>query len=215
MAETPSPAATSLSRRRFLQASGTGLVAAAVLAACGDSGSSSSAATSTTLAADSAGDVRILRTATSIELLHVEIYTKIVDSKLVQSPQGLEIVKLLQANHKEQAELFRSETLKLKGEAFTQPNGTLARMLESKLSALRDETGILGLALETERTAAATYQSYVGQFSADHAVLNQVVMSVGGAAARAAAVLAGVLGQPPVAGAMASTAGAVAAGTGV
>ena len=203
-----------LSRRRFLQASGTGLVAAAVLAACGDS-SSSSSSTTTTVHPDTAGDVRILRTASSIELLHVEIYTKVVDSKLVQSPQGIEIVKQLQANHKEQAELFRSETLKLKGEAFTQPNGTLARQLESKLAGLRDEAGILGLALETERTAAATYQSYVGQFSDDHVVLNQVVMSVGGAAARAAAVLAGVLGQPAVPGALATTTGAIAAGTGV
>lgn len=205
---------TGVSRRGFLQLSGAGLVAAAVLAACGDD-DSGSASTTTTTRPDHGRDVRILRTATSLELLHVEIYAKAVDSTLVATAAAKEALTAFGKNHGEHAELFATETTQLGGERYEQPNPALTRMLESRLNGLTDEKAILTLAWETERTAAATYQSYVGQFSDDQVKLNQVVMSVGAIAARHAAILAGLIGQPPVPAAFQATDGAVAAGTGI
>jgi hypothetical protein len=71
----------------------------------------------------------------------------------------------------------------------------------------------VALALDLETIAAQTYQSNVAMFG--DAKLNAAIMSVGGVEARHAAILAGVLGQPPVPKAFQVTDKAVAAGTGV
>src|SRR5689334_4013866 len=76
-----------VNRRRFLQIGGMTVATAAVFAACGTddskdsasadkkgaAGSSSSGDTDTTMAGDASSDVKILRTASSLEVLAVDV----------------------------------------------------------------------------------------------------------------------------------------------
>jgi hypothetical protein len=99
------------------------------------------------------------------------------------------------------------------GEEMTTANPVVLQSLQGPLAALKDETGVVQLALQLEQAAAATYQSTVGAFK--DVSLNQAAMSVGGVEARHVAVLSSVLKQPAAPKAFQTTDGAVAAGTGV
>ena len=210
-----------LNRRKFMQVGGLTVATAAVFAACGsdDSGTADEAVD----AADdedsasggnaSEGDIKILRTASSLEVLAVDVYQKAIDSGLVKTAAVADAAKLFQSQHKEHAELFQGATKKLGGEPMDKANPVVMQSLSGPLAALKDETGVLELALMLEQAAAATYQSAVGSFK--DLSLNQAVMSVGGVEARHAAVLASVLQKPAVPKSFQTTEGAVPAGTGV
>lgn len=210
-----------LNRRKFLQIGGLTVATAAVFAACGSDDSDKGVAASgddssdTTMAegggADS--DIKILRTASSLEVLAVDVYQKAIDSGLVKTAAVGDAAKLFQAQHKEHSELFQGATKKLGGEAFDKPNPVVLQSLQGPIGALKDEMGVLQLALMLEQAAAATYQSTVGAFK-DRS-LNQAAMSVGGVEARHVAVLSSVLKLAPVPKAFQTKDGAVTAGTGV
>ena len=209
-----------LGRRKFLQIGGLTVATAAVFAACGsddsdDGVASGAGATDTTMggAKGADGDIQILRTASSLEVLAVDVYQKAIDSGLVKTAAVADAAKLFQAQHKEHSELFQGATKKLGGEAFDKANPVVLQSLQGPIGALKDEKGVLELALMLEQAAAATYQSTVGAFK--DATLNQAAMSVGGVEARHVAVLSSVLGQSPVPKAFQTKDGAVAAGTGV
>ena len=213
-----------LNRRKFMQIGGLTVATAAVFAACGtddsDNGVDAAAegGTDTTMGDKSGGkgadgDIQILRTASSLEVLAVDVYQKAIDSGLVKTAAVADAAKLFQAQHKEHSELFQGATKKLGGEAFDKPNPVVLQSLQGPIGALKDEMGVLELALMLEQAAAATYQSTVGAFK--DASLNQAAMSVGGVEARHVAVLSSVLKQAPVPKAFQTKDGAVAAGTGV
>jgi hypothetical protein len=214
-----------VNRRRFLQIGGMTVATAAVFAACGtddskDSASAKSNGTSTSTtdgdnmsSASAETDIKILRTASSLEVLAVAVYQKAIDSGLVKTAAVGDAAKLFQSQHKEHAALFQGATKKLGGEVFDQPNPVVLQSLQGPIGALKDEKGVLELALMLEQAAAATYQSTVGAFK--DLTLNQAAMSVGGVEARHVAVLSSVLGMPPVPKAFQTTETAVAAGTGV
>ena len=208
-----------LNRRRFMQIGGLTVATAAVFAACGsddsDNGSTSAEGdTATTMGGKGAdSDISILRTASSLEVLAVDVYQKAIDSGLVKTAAVGDAAKLFQAQHKEHAELFQGATKKLGGEAFDKANPVVLQSLQGPIAALKDEKGVLELALMLEQAAAATYQSTVGAFK--DLSLNQAAMSVGGVEARHVAVLSSVLGKPAVPKAFQTKDGAVAAGTGV
>ena len=211
-----------VNRRRFLQIGGLTVATAAVFAACGTddtedaagSGSGADAGSDTTMdEGAAASDISILRTASSLEVLAVDVYQKAIDSGLVKTPAVGDAAKLFQSQHREHAELFQGATKKMGGEPFTMANPVVLQSLQGSIAALKDEKGVLELALMLEQAAAATYQSTVGAFK--DATLNQAAMSVGGVEARHVAVLSSVLGQPPAPKAFQTTEGAVAAGTGV
>ena len=205
-----------LARRRFLRIGATTVAAAAVLAACGDadgSGSEAAETTSTTEKAGAAGDITVLRTASSLELVAVATYDQAVKSGLLTTPAVVEAAKTFLRQHKDHAAVFESLTKKLGGKPYTTANPVVTQQLAPRLAGLRSERDALTLALELERSAAATYLASVGTF--EDLKLNEAVMSVGGVEARHAAVLAGVLGQPAVPGAFGTTAGAVPPGTGL
>ena len=209
-----------LNRRRFMQIGGLTVATAAVFAACGtddsDDGATASGGegTDTTMGGDGAdSDIKILRTASSLEVLAVDVYQKAIDSGLVKTAAVADAAKLFQAQHKEHSELFQGATKKLGGEAFDKPNPVVLQSLQGPIGALKDEKGVLELALMLEQAAAATYQSTVGAFK--DASLNQAAMSVGGVEARHVAVLSSVLQKAPVPKAFQTKDGAVAAGTGV
>ncbi len=207
-----------LNRRRFIHFGGLSVATAAVFAACGtdDTGrvpNADAGASAKPNPADARGDIQILRTASSLEVLAADVYDKAIKSGLVKTAAVGDAAALFQTQHREHAELFQGATKKLGGTPMTDPNPVVAQSLEGPIAALTDEMSVVQLALMLEQAAAATYQSSVGQFK--DLKLNQAVMSVGGVEARHAAVLAGVLKQPPVPKAFQTKDGAVAAGTGV
>lgn len=210
-----------LNRRRFIQVGGLTVATAAVFAACGPGGSGGGdaaddidkSAGENRAGGGAESDIKILRTASSLEVLAVDVYQKAIDSGLVTTVAVADAAKLFQSQHREHAELFEGATKKLGGTPMVDANPVVLQSLASTIEALQDEAGVVELALMLEQAAAATYQSNVGAFS--DASLNQAVMSVGGVEARHVTVLSSVLGRPQVPKAFSTTDGAVAAGTGV
>ena len=141
------------------------------------------------------------------------VYDQAIKSGVVTTPAVLEAARTFMGQHKDHAAIFEALTKKLGGEPYTTPNPAVTQPLQPRTAALAAERDVVSLALELERAAAATYLSSVGTFG--DTSLNEVVMSVGGVEARHATVLAAVLGQPGVPAAFATTAGAVAPGTGL
>ncbi len=207
-----------LNRRKFMQIGGITVATAAVFAACGSDNTKSADGGTTTTAAsggagDAKGDITILRTASSLEVLAVDVYQKAIDSGLVKTAAIADAAKLFQSQHKEHAALFQGATKKMGGTAMEEANPVVLQSLQGPIAALKDENGVVMLALMLEQAAAATYQSTVGAFK--DVTLNQAAMSVGGVEARHVAVLSSVLKQPAAPKAFQTTDGAVAPGTGV
>ena len=226
-----------LNPKSFYKVGGLMLAGATIIAACGSDnndsgttaapattagGSATTAASSATTAAGSAttmggsagtGDVAALRTASSLEELAVAVYQTAIDSGLVKTAAIADAAKLFQSQHKEHSGLFQSLTTKAGGEAYTMPNAVILKAIQPTIDALKDEMGVVALALELENVAAQTYQSNVATFMDPS--LNAAIMSVGGVEARHAAALAGVLQQAQVPAAFQVIDKAVKAGTGV
>lgn len=210
-----------LNRRKFMQIGGLTVATAAVFAACGtdDSGTADEAVDtagdkgSASGADASESDIKILRTASSLEVLAVAVYDKAIKSGLVKTAAIGDAAKLFQSQHKEHAELFQGATKKLGGKPMDEANPVVLQSLMGPIDALMDENGVVELALMFEKAAAATYQNSVGQFK--DLSLNQAVMSVGGVEARHVAVLSGVLNMAGAPKAFQTDEGAVAPGTGV
>jgi hypothetical protein len=202
-------------RRGFLRIGGLTIAAAAVLAACGDDEDETavSVTTTTTLSPGERADITLLRTVTSLELLTVDVYDTASKAGLLTTPATSTTIKLLQAHHQEHVGLMQSVTEKLGGDAFTEPNPVVAQALQPRRDALRGEGDVLALALDLEKSKAATYQAAVGSFT--DKTLNQTAMSVGATESRHVALLAGALNQATPARAFQTPEGAVAPGTGV
>jgi hypothetical protein len=212
-----------VNRRKFLQIGGLTVASAAVFAACGSDDEES-----TNVAGDagdsdtgegnadgkgSAGDIRLLRTASSLEELAVDVYQQAIDSGLVKTAAIGDAAKLFQAQHKEHSELLQGATKKLGGDAFDKANPVVLQQLEPTISALKDEMGVLKLAYDLEKVAAATYFSSVGGFT--DLTLNQAAMSIGGVEARHVAILGSIVAPQTSPPAFLTKDGAVAVGTGV
>jgi hypothetical protein len=210
-----------LNRRKFMQIGGLTVATAAIFAACGSDESDDAAAAideaddeDSAMGGDAAeSDLTILRTASSLEVLAVDVYQKAIDSGLVKTAAIGDAAKLFQEQHREHAALFQGATKRLGGKEMTEANPVVLQSLQAPLAALTDESGVVQLALMLEQAAAATYQSTIGAFK--DVSLNQAAMSVGGVEARHVAVLSSVLDQPGAPKAFQTTDGAVAAGTGV
>ena len=227
--ETSSVLLGGLTRRSLFRVGGVTVAGAALFAACGsddDDAASTTGATGAPAATESAGtmapgttvaamsgDVVLLRTISSLENLAVAAYQIAIDSGLVTTAAVGDAAKLFQSHHMEHAQFFQAATKNAGGEPFTEANAAVLAQLQPTIDALKDEQGVLMLALDLERAAAASYQSGVGVVT-DY-TLNKALMSVGGVEARHAAVLAGVLATNPVPRAFGTTEGAVPAGTGV
>lgn len=224
-----------LTRRSLFRIGGATLAGAAILAACGsDSNDAATAttgvpttqpATSTTMAmvdttmapdttmATATGDVVLLRTASSLEFLAVAAYQIAIDSGLVTTTAVADAAMRFQDHHRQHADFFVTATTKVGGDPFRDPNPAVLSALQPSIDALKDERGVIALALMLERAAAATYQRAVG--TVEDVTLNPGLMAVGGVEARHAAALAAALGEPPVPSAYGTLDGAIAAGTGV
>jgi hypothetical protein len=208
-----------LNRRRFMQIGGVSVLSAAVLAACGKSDKKGGAATGTTGKSGSKGsdtDIAILRTASSLEHVAIDVYQKAIDNAgaLGISAAVADVAKLFQSQHRDHAGLFEGATKEAGGSPFTTANPAVLDSLKGRIAALKNEMDVVVLARDLENVAAATYQSTVGAY--DNLAYNAASMSVGGVEARHAAVLNGVLKSDAFASkAFHTTTGAVAVGTGL
>jgi hypothetical protein len=201
-----------ITRRRFLQVGGAASMGA-LLTACIGGGGSKAAKDTTGGAAGRRADITIMRTLSSLEAVAVVVYTTGVDSGLLTTPAVAELAKQFRAHHQEHAALFEGTTKDLRGTPFNDPNPTVLEQLQPEIRGLRDETGVVSLALDVETVLAQTYQGTMGAFGDKS--FNVAAMSVGGAEARHAAVLAQTLGQPAAPTAFQATQRAVQPGTGV
>lgn len=201
-------------RRRFLAIGGIGVATAAMFAACGSPASEDGTPDTTARRAGDRGDISILRTASSLEHLAVDVYAKLVASGLITTAAVADAATLFAKHHADHAALFDGKTRDLGSQSFTAPNPVVMRdVVEPALGELRDEAGVIDLALTVERIAAATYLSAAGTFK--DVTLNVAVMSVCGIQSRHIAVLLGAQGRSQAPAAFATTDGAVAIGTGI
>lgn len=204
-----------LNRRRFMQIGGVSVLSAAVLAACGsDKKDDKGAAAGSGDGTDN--DIVILRTASSLEHVAIDVYQKAIDnaSALGITAGVADVAKLFQAQHMDHAKLFEGATKEAGGTPFDTANPAVLESLAMRISGLKTENDVIVLARDLENVAAATYQSTAGAF--DNLAYNAAAMSVGGVEARHAAVLNGVLKANQFAsGAFHNTEGAVAVGTGL
>ncbi|MGE3587798.1 MAG: ferritin-like domain-containing protein, partial [Ilumatobacteraceae bacterium] len=183
-----------LTRRSLFRIGGVSIAGAALLAACGgdDDTATTSGSTATTMAPGTtmapattvamSSDVIMLRTISSLENLAVAAYQIAIDSGLVTTSAVGDAAKLFQSHHMEHAQFFQAATTNAGGEPFTDPNPAVLAQLQPTIDALQDEQGVVQLALDLERAAAASYQSGVGVVM--DTSLNKALMSVGGVEAR-------------------------------
>lgn len=224
--ETSGALLSGLNRRSLFRFGGITIAGAAILAACGsDQDDSKSTSPSTTAGSTSpstpgsstpmgaADDVLLLRTVSSLEVLAVAVYQTAIDSGLVKTAAVGDAAKLFQSQHQEHAAFFQGLTTKAGGKAFTDPNPVVFDSIKPTIAALKDEQGVLQLALSLEIAAAQSYQAGVGNVT--DMTLNKALMSVGGVEARHAAVIASVLAQDPVPMSFGAITNAVKPGTGV
>ncbi len=201
-----------ITRRRFLQIGGAASMGV-VLTACIGGGDSKAAKDTTGGAKGRRADIRIMRTLSSLEAVAVVVYTTGIDSGVLITPAIADLAKEFRAHHQEHAALFQGTTKDLRGTPFDEPNRTVLERLQPELGGLRDETGVVSLALDVETILAETYQGTVGAFGDKS--FSVAAMSVGGAEARHAAALARILGRPGAPTAFQGIQRAVQPGTGV
>lgn len=183
------------SRRAFLRTSGLAVVSAAALAACGGTDAAEEAATTTTGPPEpTPDDLTTLRTATSLENLLVQVYTRAIDGGLLTTPAVLDAAKLFKLQHQEHAELLLGATINADGEPYEDPNPVLLGQITPVIASLRDERGVVQLLLDLEQQAVATYQASTGRFTATR--FNETALAIGGVESRHTAVLAPIVGQP-------------------
>lgn len=206
-----------MDRRSFLRLGGGSALGAAAVVACSGHGSPHAPATTTSSTAvpDTSGDVRILRTASSLEHYMVGIYMELAGLNLVKTPAALEMVKFFADHHSQHAGAIEGATAHLGGQPFTQANPVLSRGAATRIAALRSEADVLGFAHELEAMALATYVGATA--SLVERSMDATVMGVASTEARHVALL-GVMtgGFPPypTSGVVGSD-GGLAVGTGV
>ncbi|MCU0310318.1 MAG: ferritin-like domain-containing protein [Acidimicrobiales bacterium] len=204
-------------RRTFLTG-GAVVAAGGLLVACGGGSDEQVAITgsipaapdsSTTTAPGSpAGDVVVLSTAQSLELLAVDVYQAALDSGLLETAAIIETAELFQSQHVEHGEAIGSALVDLGEPEVTEPNQyLLTETVTPALDELSDEMSVVALALAVENIAASTYVKNTPALTVP--ALRQAAMSIGGVEARHMAVLRGVLGTVPVPGAFFRTGASV------
>jgi hypothetical protein len=177
-------------RRQLFKLGGATIMGAAVLAACG--GNDKKAATSTTVSGvpsvDSSMDLPLARTAASLEQLAVDTYDTAIKSGLVKTAAIGDTAKLFRDHHKSHLDALNS-TIKSAGgaEVTTANKAVYDALVKPALDALKDEPGVVALALQLELAAAQTYAYAGGTLSTPD--LRSTIMTIGGIEARHATIL--------------------------
>lgn len=167
-----------LSRRTIL-AGGAGALVAGLLAA----------PAAPAAAADKALDVRILQTASSVEVLTVAAYTTFLSIEAVRggNPVLRRFVQTTLLQHEEHRKAFQSETLALGGAKQEAAHPALLAMVEQATPTLLAALDVVVLAETLETVAAQTYLKNTAQLADDGA--RRVMASVLGVESQHAAFL--------------------------
>jgi hypothetical protein len=177
-------------RRQLFKLGGATIIGAAVLAACGDDGDKK--ATGSTTAGgdvDSSMDLPLARTAASLEKLAVDTYTTAAGSGLVTTKGIGDAATLFLSHHQDHLDALNKVIKGAGGAEVTVANEAVFNALvKPALDALKDEAGVVQLALDLELAAAQTYAFAGGALS--QPALRSTIMTIGGVEARHAAVLA-------------------------
>jgi hypothetical protein len=203
-------------RRRLFTIGGTSLLLTAVAAACGKTFPATIPIVPTTTLPAAPGDVLALRTASSIELAGIQLYTKALAGTLIASTAVSNAFKLFQTHHTDHSMLLQAKTTDAGGQPYTQPNSlVMDSVITPRLNAATSERDLTQLAFDFERAIAATYQEDSGSFT--NPSYNVTAMSMGGMEARHVSVLANLLGQTQITtdGSFQKPTGAYANGSGL
>ena len=199
----PNSSEPSAGRRQLLTAAGLGTAAAAFLAACGTStnppiGASGDAPTSVATvptapvnaptAVQLEYDITVLRTATSLELLAVQQYTKY--GPRFSDPEWQANAARFAADHQAAADEFTAKTPKRN--RITEPNAYIQEnSVDPVADQLTTDQALFEFFASLESTVAATYVTAVGAYTkaagrqdfaryADSAARRKTVMGNGG-----------------------------------
>ncbi len=180
-------------RRNFFKVGGATLMGAAVLAACSGDDSDDAGGTSTT-GADGDGadmDLALARTAASLEKLAVDTYATAAGSGLVTTAAIGDAAGLFMDHHQQHLDALNGAIKSAGGNEVTEANAAVFdAMVKPAIDALKDEAGVVQLALDLELAAAQTYVFAGGALS--QPALRSTIMTIGGIEARHAAVLIAV-----------------------
>ncbi|MBI2708740.1 MAG: ferritin-like domain-containing protein [Actinobacteria bacterium] len=204
-------------RRQLLRVGGATVAGAAVLASCGggstetragesgttmavDMGASTTASTPTTSAEEGrTTDVSLTKTATSLELLAVQIYDVVLGRSSTKLPQDVrfdqgvvDAATLFRAHHQAHAQALQALTTTLGSEPYDKPNAYLFdNVVKKALPSLTSQDAVVRFAYDVENLAASTYGYAAGVLSTPK--LRQSLMGIGGVEARHAAALSMVI----------------------
>ena len=180
-------------RRQFFKIGGATIMGAAVLAACGgdDSDDADSVGSDEAPDADPNMDLALARTAASLEKLAVDTYATAAGSGLVTTAAIGDAAGLFMAHHQAHLDALNGAITGAGGAEVTEANqAVFDAMVKPAIDALKDEAGVVQLALDLELAAAQTYVFAGGALSEPS--LRSTIMTIGGVEARHAAVLIAV-----------------------
>lgn len=182
-------------RRQLFKVGGATLVGAAVLAACGGDDSDSEGSGSEGEGEGSEGDgnmdLALARTAASLEKLAVDTYATAAGSGLVTTAAIGDAAKLFSEHHQAHLDALNGAIKSAGGAEVTEANqAVFDAVVKPAVDALKDEAGVVALALDLELAAAQTYAFAGGALS--EPALRSTIMTIGGIEARHAAVLIAV-----------------------
>lgn len=177
---------TSASPRSLL----SGLPTGGVLAAAG-LGTAMAALIASPAFAGKTADVQMLQTAASIENLAVATYATALGLDFIGGGSANGVVKAFVTKTKEQhadhAKAFNAAVTRLGGKPQTQPDPVLLKVVEAAKPSLTDAGAVVGLAIELETGAAATYVANVPNLANKNA--RAVTASIMGVEAQHLAIL--------------------------
>lgn len=197
----PSNVEQHLARRRFLEIGGLSVVSAAILAACGgtgDQGSVPIAGTSPTTAKAperKVTDATYLRTSASLERSVIDAYDQAIELNVL--PAGLAAdADDFRRHHEDYADLFDQLTTANGGKAFGEPNAAVQLAFVKPAFLLAAKAGnkpedVVRILYAMEELATETCQQFTPLLTKPP--LRGSIMSVGGAEARQAAILANAI----------------------
>ncbi len=144
--------------------------------------------------ADSATDVQILQTASSIEVLAVSTYKTALTLPFIGGPSANSVVKAFatttMAQHQQHLQAFSAAISALGGKPQTNPDPALEKVVQAAVPGLTSPAPVVALALELEQGAAETYVADVAALSDSNA--KKVTASIMGVEAQHASILLAV-----------------------
>lgn len=137
------------------------------IAGAGVVGAAVSAILSRPVAADSALDVQILQTASSLEILAVATYGAALTLPFIKDGNAVVVAfaTMTMGQHDEHRKAFQAQTKALGGKIQETPNPKYAPVVEKAKPTLKTPADVVGLAATLEQVATETYLNDMNMFT--------------------------------------------------